>query len=62
MLRIAIAIEYIVWPTFNVNNGDVTAFRAGYFNSLHKNEFVLRICKADGQIGRVNTIICAVEF
>ena len=25
----------IVWPTFYVNNGDFTAFRARYFNSLH---------------------------
>ena len=28
----------IVWPTFYVNNVDVTAFRARYFNSFHKNE------------------------
>ena len=41
---------------------DVTAFRARYLNSLHKNEFMQRIRKADGQRGRVNTIICVVEF
>ena len=56
------AIEYIVWPTFYVNNGDVTAFSARYFNSLNKNEFMPRIRKTDGQIGRANTILCAVEF
>ena len=40
-----IAIEYIVWPTFYVNNGDVAAFRARFFNSLHKSEFIPRICQ-----------------
>ena len=41
---------------------DVTTFGAQYFNSFHKNEFIQRSGKTDGQIGNLNTIICAVEF
>ena len=52
----------IVWPTFYVNNGDVTTFRARYFNSFHKNELSKYSRKTDVQIENVNTIICAVKY
>ena len=42
-----------------VTSHDVTTFCA---KSFHKNEFIQRNCKTDEQIGKVNTIICAVEF
>ena len=45
-----------------VTSHDVTAFRARYLNSLHKNELIPKLCKTDGQIESGNTIICAVEF
>ena len=55
----------IVWPTFYVNNGHVTGrhpFFARHFNSFHKNEFIQRSRKTDGEIRASNTIICAVKF
>ena len=55
-------LKTIVWPTFYVNNGDVTAFCGRYFNSFHKNEFIQRSRKTKGQLGKMKTIICVVEF
>ena len=45
-----------------VTSHDVTRLCTRYFDSFHKNEFMQRSCKTDGQVGKVNTIICAAEF
>ena len=49
----AIAIEYIVWPTFYVNNGDVTASRASFLILFIKmnsfQEFVKHTVKKEGE-------------